>query len=124
MWACMSQTVRHTTEEVLDACTEALEPARATLTYQLRRQVMDELSKGLNNHNWFTGFDISDEPAIKFTLEKWINLAKEVQATVFIAVHGGIGEDGTLQSVMEAKGVPYTSVVYYTEYYYCSVKLN
>lgn len=77
--------LRHTTEEVLDACTEALEPARAALTSQLRKQVMDELSKGLNNHNWFTGFDISDEPPMKFTLENWIKLAKEVQATVFIA---------------------------------------
>ncbi|PWA57213.1 hypothetical protein CTI12_AA411190 [Artemisia annua] len=103
-----SLVLRHTTEEVLDACTEALEPARAALTSQLRKQVMDELSKGLNNHNWFTGFDISDEPPMKFTLENWIKLAKEVQATVFIAVHGGIGEDGTLQSVLEAEGVPYT----------------
>jgi len=103
-----SLVLRHTTEEVLDACTEALEPARAALTSQLRKQVMDELSKGLNNHYWFTGFDISDEPPMKFTLENWIKLAKEVQATVFIAVHGGIGEDGTLQSVLEAEGVPYT----------------
>lgn len=103
-----SLVLRHTTEEVLDACTEALEPARAALTSQLRKQVMDELSKGLNNHNWFTGFDISDELPMKFTLENWIKLAKEVQATVFIAVHGGIGEDGTLQSMLEAEGVPYT----------------
>lgn len=27
---------------------------------------------------------------------------------MFIAVHGGIGEDGTLQSMLEAAGVPYT----------------
>ncbi|KAI3771072.1 hypothetical protein L6452_02225 [Arctium lappa] len=103
-----SLVLRHTTEEVLDACTEALEPARAALTSHLRKQVMDDLANGLKKHNWFTGFDISDEPPMKFTLEKWIQLAKEVQATVFIAVHGGIGEDGTLQSLLEAEGVPYT----------------
>ncbi|KAF5759576.1 putative D-alanine--D-alanine ligase domain, Pre-ATP-grasp domain superfamily [Helianthus annuus] len=103
-----SLVLRHTTEEVIDACTEALEPARAALTSHLRKQVMEEVASGLKHHNWFTGFDISDEQPIKFTLDSWIKLAKEVQATVFIAVHGGIGEDGTLQSLLEAEGVPYT----------------
>ncbi|KAD0007802.1 hypothetical protein E3N88_44935 [Mikania micrantha] len=103
-----SLVLRHTTEEVIDACTEALEPARAALTSHLRKQVMEELANGLKNHIWFTGFDISDEQPIKFTLENWIKLAKEVQATVFIAVHGGIGEDGTLQLMLETEGVPYT----------------
>lgn len=28
--------------------------------------------------------------------------------TILWAVHGGIGEDGTLQSLLEAQGVPYT----------------
>ncbi|KAI3670937.1 hypothetical protein L1987_87582 [Smallanthus sonchifolius] len=37
----------------------------------------------------------------------WI--AKEYQATVFNAVHGGIGDDGTLQLLLEARGVPYTA---------------
>ncbi|KAK1406577.1 hypothetical protein QVD17_42013 [Tagetes erecta] len=107
-----SLVLRHTTEEVVDACTEALEPARVALTSHLRKQVMEELAKNLDNHNWFTGFDISDEQPVKFTLENWIKLAKEVQATVFIAVHGGIGENGTLQSMLEAEGVPYTGPGY------------
>ncbi|KAI8557175.1 hypothetical protein RHMOL_Rhmol05G0315800 [Rhododendron molle] len=148
-----SLVLRHTTEEVLDACIEATEPTRAALTSQLRNQVMDELMEGFKQHNWFTGFDISDERPVKLTLKQWIKLAKEVQATVFIAgsflyhdllasdylnsyvvllrlasngvarvlysfnlvsigvsytMHGGIGEDGTLQSLLEAEGVPYT----------------
>ncbi|KAL7587574.1 uncharacterized protein LOC111917586 [Lactuca sativa] len=103
-----SLVLRHTTEEVLDACTEALDPTRAELTSKLRKKVMDEIENGLKKHNWFTGFDISDQQPIKFTLNKWIKLAKKVQATVFIAVHGGIGEDGTLQSLLEAEKVPYT----------------
>ena len=40
--------------------------------------------------------------------KKWIIRDKEVGATVFIAVHGGIGEDGTLQSMLETFEVPYT----------------
>ncbi|KAH7667514.1 D-alanine--D-alanine ligase protein [Dioscorea alata] len=103
-----SLVLRHTTEEVFDACVEAIVPARAALTSCLRDAVMTELSEALNQHSWFTGFDIIDEPPVKYSLEQWIKRAKEAQATVFIAVHGGIGEDGTLQSLLEAAGVPYT----------------
>ncbi|KAA8517699.1 hypothetical protein F0562_015173 [Nyssa sinensis] len=103
-----SLVLRHTTEEVLAACIEAIEPTRAALTSHLRNQVMDSLMEGLKKHSWFTGFDISDEQPVMFSLEQWIKLAKEVQATVFIAVHGGLGEDGTLQSLLTAEGVPFT----------------
>ncbi|XP_031284860.1 uncharacterized protein LOC116143550 [Pistacia vera] len=103
-----SLVLRHTTEEVLAACIEAIEPARAAFTSHLRNQVMNNLTEGLKKHSWFTGFDIADELPKRFSLEEWIKIAKDVQATVFIAVHGGIGEDGTLQSLLEAEGVPYT----------------
>lgn len=103
-----SLVLRHTTEEVLDACLEAIQPSRAAITAQLRNQVMDDLTKGLMEHSWFSGFDIPDETPVELTLKEWIKLAKEVKATVFIAVHGGIGEDGTLQSMLESEGVPYT----------------
>ncbi|KAL1558647.1 hypothetical protein AAHA92_09087 [Salvia divinorum] len=103
-----SGVLRHTTEEVLDACIEAIEPVRAALTSHLRSQVMDEIAEGLKKHTWFTGFDISDDLPKRLYLDQWIKQAKEEGATVFIAVHGGIGEDGTLQSLLEAGGVPYT----------------
>jgi len=80
-----SLVLRHTTEEVLDACMEAIEPERAAITSNLRKKVMDELMQGLKDHNWFTGFDIADELPVEFSLRQWIKLAKEVQATVFIA---------------------------------------
>lgn len=103
-----SLVLRHTTEEVLAACLEANEPERVALTSDLRKIVMNDLMEGLKGHSWFTGFDIDDELPTRFSLGQWIKLAKEVQATVFIAVHGGIGEDGTLQSLLDAEGVPYT----------------
>ncbi|XP_022157299.1 uncharacterized protein LOC111024031 [Momordica charantia] len=103
-----SLVLRHTTEEVLAACIEAMEPTRAALTSRLRELVMTDLKEGLKNHRWFAGFDIKDELPVRYSLEQWIKQAKEADATVFIAVHGGIGEDGTLQSLLEAKGVPYT----------------
>ncbi|XP_057808252.1 uncharacterized protein LOC131022747 [Salvia miltiorrhiza] len=103
-----SVVLRHTTEEVLDACIEAIEPVRAALTSHLRSQVMEEIAEGMKKHTWFTGFDISDDLPKRHYLDQWIKQAKEEGATVFIAVHGGIGEDGTLQSLLEAGGVPYT----------------
>ncbi|KAK6943406.1 D-alanine--D-alanine ligase, C-terminal [Dillenia turbinata] len=103
-----SLVLRHTTEEVLDACLEAVDPSRAATTSYLRQQVMNDLLEGLKQQSWFTGFDIADDPPKRFSLQQWIKLAKDVQATVFIAVHGGIGEDGTLQSLLESEGVPYT----------------
>lgn len=80
-----SLVLRHTTEEVLAACIEAMEPSRASLTSQLRNIVINDLMEGLKVHSWFTGFDIIDETPMRFSLEQWIDLAKEVQATVFIA---------------------------------------
>lgn len=80
-----SLLLRHTTEEVLDACLEAIEPNRAALTSHLRNRVMDDLTRGLRNHSWFNGFDISDELPKKFSLKQWVKLAKESEATVFIA---------------------------------------
>ncbi|CAL1378537.1 unnamed protein product [Linum trigynum] len=103
-----SLVLRHTVEEVLDACTEATDPSRASLTSQLRKQVMGDLMEGLEKHRWFNGFDITDEKPVKFSLQEWIKHAKEVQATVILTVHGDIGEDGTLQSLLQAEGIPYT----------------
>ncbi|MED6156508.1 hypothetical protein PIB30_014905 [Stylosanthes scabra] len=103
-----SLVLRHTTEEVLAACIEAIEPDRAAITSNLREKVMNDLMEGFKDHSWFTGFDIADEVPMRFSLEQWIKLAKQAEATVFIAVHGGIGEDGTLQSLLDAGGIPYT----------------
>uniref|UniRef100_A0A1J3FT74 D-alanine--D-alanine ligase n=1 Tax=Noccaea caerulescens TaxID=107243 RepID=A0A1J3FT74_NOCCA len=103
-----SVLLRHTVEEIRAACLEAIEPDRALFTSLLQKQVMDDLMDGLNNQSWFAGFDITDEQPIKMSLKEWIKLAKEAQATVFLAVHGGIGEDGTLQALLENEGVAYT----------------
>lgn len=37
-----------------------------------------------------------------------ISLVSANSYTTLLVVHGGIGEDGTLQSLLEAQGVPYT----------------
>ncbi|KAL0855026.1 hypothetical protein Bca101_060178 [Brassica carinata] len=98
----------HTAEEILAECLEAIEPDRALFTSLLQKQVMEDIMDGLKNQSWFGGFDITDELPKKFSLREWIKLARQAQATVFIAVHGGIGEDGTLQALLEDEGVAYT----------------
>ncbi|PVH65460.1 hypothetical protein PAHAL_2G498100 [Panicum hallii] len=103
-----SLVLRHTTEEVYAACVEASEPERVEVTSRLREQVMNGLWPALSKHDWFAGFDIAYEEPVKYSLQQWINHVKESGAVVFIAVHGGIGEDGTIQTLLESAGVPYT----------------
>ncbi|GLJ38718.1 hypothetical protein SUGI_0789120 [Cryptomeria japonica] len=109
VWALpYSLVLRHTVEEVVEACIEATEVKRAELTSFLRDRVILDLKKHMSSNSWFSGCDISSDPPEKLTLEEWIARAKEVEAIVFIAVHGGIGEDGTLQSMLEAAKVAHT----------------
>jgi hypothetical protein len=77
--------LRHTTEEVCDACFEAIEPERVAITSRLRGQVMKELEQALGKQDWFAGFDIADEQPSKYSLQQWINHVKEAKAVVFIA---------------------------------------
>ena len=77
--------LRHTTEEVRDACFEAIEPVRVAITSRLRGQVIKELEQALSKQDWFAGFDIADEQPTKYSLQQWINHVKEAKAVVFIA---------------------------------------
>lgn len=44
----------------------------------------------------------------RLLLRDFIRESREESAVVFLAVHGGIGEDGTLQEMFEKAGVPHT----------------
>jgi hypothetical protein len=80
-----SLVLRHTTEEVYAACIESIEPDQAARTSRMREKVMAELGENLNKHTCFEGFDIVDELPVKYSIEQWVELAKESKATVFIA---------------------------------------
>lgn len=41
------------------------------------------------------------------SLSDWISQAKQEQASVLLALHGGIGENGTIQKALTQHGVPY-----------------
>ncbi|XP_078166190.1 D-alanine-D-alanine ligase family [Carex rostrata] len=103
-----SLVLRHTAEEVYAACIEAIEPDQAVKTSRMREKVMAELGENLNKHTWFEGFDIVDELPVMYSLEEWAELAIKSKAIVFNAVHGGMGEDGTLQLILDLADIPYT----------------
>ncbi|KAL2635787.1 hypothetical protein R1flu_007266 [Riccia fluitans] len=111
VWALpYSFVLRHTVEEVVDGCRESIqENETANSTSILRDQVQFELSEDSSVSSLgAAGMMFKEDIPREVSLAEWIEEAKESKAVVFIAVHGGIGENGTLQSLLEDAGVPFT----------------
>lgn len=90
-----SYTLNHTVEEIYNNCISAESIA----------QKLNPLEKLIQNK-----LGISFEPQSfpeKMPLDQFFTTAKKNNAFVFIAMHGGKGENGTLQSMLEAHGIPY-----------------
>ncbi|CAM6120126.1 unnamed protein product [Calypogeia fissa] len=105
IWALpYSLVLRHTVEEIVEGCEAALQPSTASTLSKLREQALAELKRS----SLMSQVDLEAETPRQLTLEQWINEARECSAVVFIAVHGGIGENGTLQEILEVSGIPYT----------------
>lgn len=88
-----SKTLNHTVEEISQTCKEA--PAAEQRILPLRRRVLEKLA--LNDG------DISEELFIpyKMDLEEFIKRSEYV----FIGLHGGIGENGEIQTMLEDAGI-------------------
>ncbi|XP_002983726.2 uncharacterized protein LOC9643966 [Selaginella moellendorffii] len=100
-YACV---LRHTVEEVVDGCLEALDPRFSAVSGSLKAQVMSELSSSGSKVDYNVGSGVPT----KLSMSEWIQHAKDDDAIVFIAVHGDIGENGILQEMLEAKRIPFT----------------
>lgn len=89
-------TLRHTVEEVGAACHQMLEQHERLANYQ--RKIGNTLADG-------TLFQIKPllAPAC-LTLSDFV----EDKSTVFLAIHGGIGENGELQAALAKAGIPFT----------------
>lgn len=88
----------HTVEEVAEACEKefkAEDNAFFPAILNLRERLGLEIE----------GFCLR-KPRL-LSLESFLEKAKTEKAFVFLALHGGEGEDGTLQSKLEAHGIPY-----------------
>lgn len=90
--------LRHTVEEVLDTVERKLPDLHAEVVAATRADVAASL--GL--------VPTAAELPRRLSVDAFVREARESGASVFIAVHGGPGEDGKLQAKLEAAGVPFT----------------
>ncbi len=92
-------------------------PYSFTLNHTVEEIYQNCLSQHLNLENWQIKIEEIrnklgitspiEKPPSRYTLEQFLTLAKEEEAFVFIALHGGIGEDGTLQKELEMMEIPF-----------------
>jgi len=88
------QAIHHTTEEVFDS----LQPCDIDKIKQLGQAIYDQAGWG----NYQLG-----PLSSKMTLEAWTQKAQADQAFVFIALHGGMGENGELQRQLESANLSF-----------------
>ena len=97
VWALpYALTLRHTVEEVVDACEHAIESSVRLEKY--RQKILSQLEADADY------LSLKEFIPQKLSLEAFIQQASKV----FIAIHGDIGENGVLQASLEKAGVPYT----------------
>ena len=95
--------LRHTVEEVAAAADAVMEPERAATIRAARAAASAELALPPES----LSVDANASPE-RTTLGALLEEAAAMRAVVFIAVHGGPGEDGRLQRACEAMGVAHT----------------
>lgn len=98
-----SMTMQHTVEEIQEMCKNA---AKAEIRlHRLKVRVLDKLAaEGADSETSSEG-EITEELFLpeKMSLNEFIRRSD----FVFIGLHGGIGEDGTLQKMLEKANVPF-----------------
>lgn len=93
-----SIALNHTTEEVFENCTQAKD-------LKLVVSQMIDLIKKRWGHTQIS-FVVEELPE-PFTLDVFLKKAKKAGAFLFIALHGGGGENGELQQKLEQYGIPH-----------------
>lgn len=88
--------LHHTVEEMMEHCKRAK---------ALVKQI-DPLARSIRHQLGISCKFRKDYP-IRMSLSTFLERAKEAKAFVFLALHGGIGEDGTLQKRLEQKTIPF-----------------
>jgi D-alanine--D-alanine ligase len=90
-----SYSLNHTVEEIYQNCLHA--EMLPLYIKELINSIQDKLHIGNRSQKY----------PKKMTLDQFIIKAKEEKAFVFIGMHGGIGEDGTLQTLLEKAEIPF-----------------
>lgn len=90
-----SKTLNHTVEEISESCRQAKKTEK--FLEPLRRRVLSKIAASPEHLNEEL---FIPEP---ITLEQFLDQSD----VVFSGLHGGIGEDGTLQSMLEKRKIPF-----------------
>ena len=90
-----SAALRHSVEEIVESCRDA----------QRLDEVRGNLASSILQRLGLSGEDLSSpvSPPARLTMDQFL----DQHDLVFIALHGGQGEDGTLQEVLNSHGVRY-----------------
>ena len=88
-------TLSHTVEEIYDNCMIA----------EQNLERLTKFSKIISNELGIPEF--TTELPIKYSFEELLNLAKKENTFVFLGLHGGKGEDGTIQKEFDKYGIKY-----------------
>ena len=88
-------TLSHTVEEIYENCMTAKENVDRIVS--LSKIITSEL--GIK--------EFYPELPVKYTFEEFLKLAKNDNSFVFLGLHGGKGEDGTIQSELQKFGLKY-----------------
>ena len=87
--------LNHTIEEIYENCVNA-ENLKERLI-GIRKNICEKL-----------GIEAKEiELPTKYTLDEFIKLSKKQNAYVFLGLHGGKGEDGTIQTLLDKAGLKY-----------------
>jgi D-alanine--D-alanine ligase len=94
-----SFTLNHTVEEIFENCMihPSIREKQDLLVEHIRHRLM----------NYLEDTNLETSQAQDYSLEAFIRKAKENDAFVFIALHGGEGENGMLQQTLSEAGVLY-----------------
>lgn len=88
-------TLSHTVEEIYDNCINA----------ENNLEKLTKFSKIICNELGIPEF--TPELPIKYSFDEFLQLAKNENTFVFLGLHGGKGEDGTIQKKLDEYGIKY-----------------
>ena len=106
-----AHALRHTVEECASAARSSTDSASSAVRKKNERSVRDAL---LSGGFFYDADDEIDDVAHadvrepSFSLRAFAARAEAENAVVFVAVHGGVGEDGTLQAFFASRGIAFT----------------
>lgn len=102
-----ASTLRHTVEEVMRECAmEEQEELHGGVSHRraMRAEVMRELEDG----GLSCSHELAETTGKRSSLKQLLEMTKREGAVLFIAIHGGVGEDGSIQRLCEDMGVAFT----------------